>query len=107
MVATIRCQAIANEKFASFRENEVYRFFVIFSNFLEWNIHLYIIYDVHFYNVYGLIIKQDYLNINLKFIFILFWTSQSWCVLKEKAQTNYVPGFGEKLSAILDPCLCG
>ncbi|CAI9773575.1 unnamed protein product [Fraxinus pennsylvanica] len=51
MVATVRCEEIANEKFSSFTENE------------------------------------------------------EWCQLEETVQSQPVPGFGRKLSSILDACL--
>lgn len=80
MVATVRCEEIANERFASLTANEVFD-------------------DVHHPHFsFAIILLRKLISSNVK-------TLQVWLHLQEDVESGPVPGFGKKLSAILKACL--
>ena len=78
MVATVRCEEIANEKLAFINADEV----MVSSLYM--------------------LLYQQLLTMDT-FLCVL----QEWLQLEEAVQHDLVPGFGKKLSAILDKCLSG
>ena len=76
MVATVRCEEIAKMKFSSFVENEV----------------LFLL-----YRLLG--------STLMYFINFLAYNMKAWSHLEEIVQSQHVPGFGKKLTSILDACL--
>ncbi|RRT51530.1 hypothetical protein B296_00051068 [Ensete ventricosum] len=79
MVATVRCEEIANEKLAFINADEV----MVSS-------------------LYMLLYHQLSMMKNT-----ILCVLQEWLQLEEAVQHDLVPGFGKKLSATLDKCLSG
>lgn len=85
MVATVRCEEIANEKYSSFAGNEVFSFHII-------NVTLQYLYFL----LLKILLFIAKLGPLLSSIF-----PQDWQELEEAVQSAAVPGFGKKLSSIL------
>jgi hypothetical protein len=81
MVATVRCEEIGNEKLASFTADEVIIVHIIRLNRCcigSWN------------------------QLTL---YIFIYDKKEWQQFEEAVQNDYVPGFGKKISSLLDRCL--
>ena len=84
-MATVRCEEIANEKFAYFSSNEVSLFYILKFCFVPF-------------------IARFLLLISTPINF-LFKSCQDWCEIEESVQAGPVHGFGKKLSSIIGTCL--
>lgn len=90
MVATVRCEEIANEKYSSFAANEVPAVHIVWCFCLQfWLFFLSLI----------LVNIMDHQLPNY------FKWPQDWCHLEEAVQSGPIPGFGKKLSSLLDAFL--
>lgn len=86
MVATVRCEEIANEKFSSFVANEVHCY--VQMMLLPWHS----------------IPKTSILSPQARnYLFLQF--HQEWCLLQEAIQSGAVAGFGKKLTSLMGSCL--
>lgn len=91
MVATVRCEEIANEKYSSFAANEVPAVHIV------WCFCLQFLVPPSPPLILVNIIDRQHPN--------YFKWPQDWCHLEEAVQSGPIPGFGKKLSSILDAFL--
>lgn len=92
MVATVRCEEIANERYSDFTQNQV-QFFIL-NNYFDPLINMRSFVD-------GLCFRAALLSSSGYFFLLL----QDWLQLEEASQSGPVAGFGKKLSSIIGNCL--
>jgi len=90
MVATVRCEEIANEKYSSFATNEVPADHIVWCFCLQ------------FWLFFLSLILVNIMDCQIPNYFK--WP-QDWCHLEEAVQSGPIPGFGKKLSSLLDAFL--